>query len=265
MINRTSCLFSIYAALAVICICLLPAKVQSHALDPESIDRYAELTLTASRLVVVYEVILGLLPTERATNRLDADNDGEIIDPERTRFIQAIAGEYAEKQSIRLGEKELKLQFKLGDAYSTIGHNGINVIKIDIGYVSPFPADLTRGATIPFDYSDSNFKEISGWKQLKLLTRNDVRYEGHVPYADYKPFDYEIINTMGFYPSTDSLHVKVNVPVEVQEKEPAINLPEKKEVKFIKTGETWEIWVMTGVVLFVLAVIVAVYLQFRQT
>jgi len=199
----------------------------AHALHPESIDRHAELTLTPSRLVLMYEVVLGINPTERATRRLDANNDGTISDEERTNFVQESARNYAGGQVVRLGDRDLSLQYQVGDIYATIGHNGINVLRLDIAYTCNLPADIPREASMPFLYKDNNFTKFPGWKQMQFFARDDVRFAGFVPYTEYKPFDYEIINQTGFFPSTESIELTVNLPAKSVAENSPIRLPEK--------------------------------------
>ncbi|HOL96427.1 MAG TPA: hypothetical protein PLH79_18935 [bacterium] len=183
-----------------------------HALHPESIDRYVEFTLTPTQLAIVYEIILGLNPTQRAARRMDPDNDGKITDAERDAFVRFSADQYAPKQTIRIGEWKLTPRFVTGDAYHTIGHNMMNVIKIDLGYLCPVPAEIPRGVTLPFFYEDGNWLKVPGWKQMNFFPRDGVAFTGHIPYQEFNPFDYMIIETKGFIPATNSLSLEVNLP-----------------------------------------------------
>lgn len=258
-------MFHAFMVIIAIGILLIPQTVFPHALHPESIDRCAELILTPSKLVLIYQVILGVNPTERASKRLDANNDGEITDLERNKFLKAFASEYAAKQTLQIDAQQMKLQYQLGDTYSTIGHNGINVLRVDIGYSTALPADLPRNETLPFSYSDKNLVDIPGWKQIRFTPRDGVRFEGHIPYEQYKPFDYEIINTKGFYPSTDNLNLTVNIPPPIADSEMVVSLPERVNILQEETTSLWETIVLSGVLLFVIAVGIAVYLRFRQS
>jgi len=192
-------------------LCAAPYS-ESHALNPESIDRFALLTFTPSHLVVMYSTVLGVKPTERASQDLDPDNDGEITDKERDAFIMKMAQQYAQGQIVRLTDRDLKLEFKTGDAYAGFGHNNINVIKIDIGFLCTLPKDLPRGVPLDFSYEDMNVNKIPGWKQIKVQTMNGVSYEGLVPYTEYQPFDYTILDKTGFAPATDGIDIKVTLP-----------------------------------------------------
>ncbi|RJP26576.1 MAG: hypothetical protein C4527_14640 [Candidatus Omnitrophota bacterium] len=241
-----------------------PMLTFSHALHPESIDRCAELILTPSELVVIFQVILGINPTDQATEKLDADNDGKITDAERNRFVEEISGQYAARQRIRIGETELHLQSKLGDVYSTIGHNGINCLRIDIGFACPLPDEIPRDATLAFSYEDLNFKNNPGWKQITLAAQNGVRYEGHVPYQQYAPFDYEIINTKGFYPSTESLQIQVYISQSSQSEAYPVLLPEKTNIYQEKPTSGGEMIVMGCVFLFGVVAIAAIYFRIRR-
>lgn len=223
---------------SVCCVVFLPVNGFTHALHPESIDRYAEITITPTQILLVYELILGLNPTERAVKRLDADNDGAITEQERDEFIQYSDTMYRKKQEIMLNGQLLPLTFEIGDVYSTYGHNGMRVIKIDLGYSCKFPDDIPRGANIPFSYTDNNLTKIPGWKQMKVLCRENCSFTGHVPYEDFTKFDYEIINTRGFVPATDSIQIEISLPTEFSPAgSHAIQLPEKIDIDAIKTPD----------------------------
>lgn len=239
-----------------------------HALHPESVDRYAEITLTPTQLVIMYEVVLGINPTERAVKQLDADNNGDISDDERDAFVKARAEQYARNQKIVLGEKRLNPQFKLGDAYGFVGHNGIDVIKIDIGYLCTIPEDTPKGRAISFSYTDDNFTKAPGWKQMKVKPLFGVKYDGHVPYADYKPFDYEIIVQSGYYPSTESINIEVTFPAAVNAASDSVGkellqLPERGPEPE-EQRKSWELVVLSGAGLLILGFIGAILLRMRR-
>ncbi|MEW6236246.1 MAG: hypothetical protein AB1656_12745 [Candidatus Omnitrophota bacterium] len=192
-------------------LCAAP-YADSHALHPESVDRFAMLTFAPSHLVIMYSTVLGVNPTERAAKELDPDNDGEITEAERGAFIEKMAQQYAQGQIVRLGGRDLKLEYKTGDAYASFGHNDISVIKIDIGFLCSLSEDLPRGIPLDFSYEDTNVNKAPGWKQIKAQTMNGAVYEGLVPYAEYEPFDYEILNKTGFVPATEGIKIKVTLP-----------------------------------------------------
>lgn len=214
------------------------ARAFPHAWHPESIDRYVELTLTPTQLVMVYEAILGLYPTERAAKKLDADQDGKITDAERDAFVRETAEEYAPKQTIRIGEWKLTPRFVTGDTYRTVGHNMMDVIKVDLGYVCPLPAGIPRGITLPFFYEDSQLIKVPGWKQMNFAPRNGVTFSGHIPYQEYKPFDYMIMETKGFIPATNFIELEVSLPAApAGTGEIAVTLPSKSQYD-AGTGQT---------------------------
>lgn len=240
----------------------------SHALHPESVDRYAEITLTPTQLAILYEVVLGINPTERAVMQLDADNNGDISEDERDAFVKARAEQYARNQKVVLGDKRLNPQFKLGDAYGFVGHNGIDVIKIDIGYLCTIPEDTPKGDPIRFSYTDDNFTKAPGWKQMNVTPLYGVTYDGHVPYADYKPFDYEIIAQSGYYPSTESISIDVTLPASINSATGSVGaelfkFPEREPEPQEQT-KSWELVILSGVGLLILGFIVAIFLRMRR-
>lgn len=202
-------------------------KSYSHALHPDSMDRHAEITFAPSKMIVIYQAIGGINPTEHYTRRLDPDNDGTITDEERNSFIKNIAAEYAKNQKIHIGEYNLDLQFHSGDAYASVGHNGMNVIKVDIAYTAEYPAALTRNVTQSFMYEDNNFNTVPGWKQLNVSTRDGAIYSGFIPYQEFAPFDYEIIATKGFTPSSEKLKGEVSIPPAENSDSTEVIMPEK--------------------------------------
>lgn len=199
----------------------------SHALHPESMDRHAEITFASNKLIVIYQAICGINPTEQYTRRLDPDNDGTITDDERNSFVKHKAEEYAKKQAVKIGENDLVLQFHSGDAYASVGHNGMHVIKVDIAYLAEYPAGLIRNVTHSFTYEDHNFNTVPGWKQLNISTRDGAVYSGYIPYQEFAPFDYEIIATKGFTPSSEKLSGDVSIPPAENRTSTAVIMPEK--------------------------------------
>lgn len=202
-------------------------KSYSHALHPDSMDRHAGITFAPSKMIVIYQAIGGINPTEQYTRRLDPDNDGTITDEERHSFVKNMAAEYAKNQKIHIGEYDLDLQFHSGDAYASVGHNGMNVIKVDIAYTAGYPEVLIRNVTQSFTYEDNNFNTVPGWKQLNVSTRDGVVYSGYIPYQEFAPFDYEIIATKGFTPSSEKLSGEVSIPLAENSASTEVIMPEK--------------------------------------
>lgn len=241
----------------------------SHAMHPDSMDRHAEFTFTPSRLILIYQVVCGLNPTESYTRRLDPDNDGTITDEERLSFVKAIAETYTKQQIIQIGGQNIPMQYHSGDAYATVGHNGMHVIKVDIAYTIAYPADMPKNATHTFSYEDNNFKAVPGWKQMQVTARDGVVYDGYVPYQEYKPFDYEIINTKGFSPSTEKLSGQVNVPhseTEMQAVSAMVSLPDRTiPQEVMRPDEKIVMMLVYGIaVIFVLIAIVIGYRVVRM-
>lgn len=190
--------------LAALMVWAAPAA-RPHALDPESIDRYVEITFTPTKLIFIYQIMLGLNPTERAAAKLDPDRDGVITDAERDAYVKEEAASFSARQYVKLGDHLLPLEFQMGDAYSSFGHNAITVIKLDLAYTCALPPDLPRSATVPFEFTDYWMEPILGWKQMQVKTAPGARYEGHIPYRDFEPFDWEILAEKGFFPATDNI------------------------------------------------------------
>jgi hypothetical protein len=213
------------------------ARAESHSLNPESVDRHAEITLTPSRMAVIYEIIFGIAPTERFASVLDSNRDNQISDEERNVFVKKVSDKYAPNQIVQIGGAVLPLQFVKGDTYRTIGHNGINVLKVDLGYVSDLPAEIPRETTLTFQYKDANLEKVPGWKQIKFSPMDGVRFSGHIPYQDFGKFDYNIINTKGFIPATDSIQLEIWLPASNSApnsaRDSGVVMPERSEVDFV--------------------------------
>lgn len=239
-----------------------PFAAQPHALNPESIDRYVEATLTPTQIVLVYQVIFGLNSTEEASRKLDPNEDGVITDEERARYVNTEGQRYGGRQYLKVGDETLTLEFRMGDAYAHFGHNGMHVIKVDLGYVCPLPAELPRGSTVEFQLKDYDLETVPGWKQMQVITRPGARYEGHIPYREYKPFDYEILNEKGFAPGTDSIKGLVSFDETEADGAVTIILPERTVTERPKKM-LWQYFVFGGAAVLVLAFIAAAAMKFR--
>ncbi len=246
---------------------LLPTlNVCSHALHPDSIDRYAHITLTPDNLVIIYELLLGKNPTALAVRMLDADKDGTITDQERDEYVNTAAQKYANNQTLVIGQTKLELQFVQGDAYESYGHNGMSVIKIDIAYKCSIPADIPRQATVPLNYKDDSLLVIPGWKQVGFSTQGGVKYSGHIPYKDVTKFDFPAMADKGYFPATESINIEINLPQSgVQKVAASIQMPEKKEYEQFYWDSDLQIVRFIWAVLIVFIVVIGVlYLRSRR-
>ncbi len=240
-----------------------PFAARPHALNPDSIDRYVEATLTPTQIVLVYQIVFGLNGTEDASRRLDPDDDGVITENERSRYVEAEGKRYGGRQYLKVGDQTLALEFRMGDAYAHYGHNGMHVIKADFGFVSPLPASVPRGATLDFQLKDYELETVPGWKQMQVITQPGAHYDGHIPYRDYQPFDYEILNDKGFAPGTDSIKGLVSFGSASQSGDIQIILPERTVME-APPNLAMQYVVLGGVGIFLFVFIGAIVMKVRR-
>mgnify|MGYP006271421455 CR=1 FL=1 len=243
---------------------LFPALGYGHALHPDSIDRHAQFTFTPSEMVLVYQLVLGINPTEEATRQLDPDDDGEISEADRDRFVRSQAAYYAQGQRILIDGQPIAPAFEMGDAYATVGHHGIHVIKIDLGYRAALPASIPRGASLTFSYEDTRLLSIPGWKQVNLEGLGGVRFDGHIPYREFRPFDYQIIAEYGFYPATDDFDGTLFFPQETQSLRASLTMPERVNLETPRPNSLLESIFLVAGSLFVVLCLATIYAKWQQ-
>jgi hypothetical protein len=257
----------LYKLLLLLFPLLLPTlNACCHALHPDSIDRYAHITLTPNNLVIIYELLLGKNPTAWAMRKFDADKDGTITDQERDEYVSKAARKYADNQTLSIGQTELEFQFVQGDAYESYGHNGMSVVKIDIAYKFNLPADIPREATISLNYKDDNLLVVPGWKQVGFSTIGGVVYSGHIPYKDVEKFDFPAMELKGYFPATESIDIEINLPKSgVEDVAASIQMPEKKEqIRVYWDSDKKIVMVIWGILVVFLVVIGVLYIRSRR-
>jgi hypothetical protein len=188
--------------------------VWSHALDPRSIDRYAEIILSPERGRVYYVLVYGQNGSEFARDMLQPDPLGLAPIDRQQAYLAQRNDQYAPGQTLEINSQPVPLQYVGGASGMVIGHGGAEVNRAVLIYEFGYPADMVRDATVPCRYEDTNFVRLFAWKQIRVLGLQGVQVDGHIPYENLIPYDYTNLDLAGFLPSTRSVQLDIFVPAQ---------------------------------------------------
>jgi hypothetical protein len=193
---------------------IVSCTVWSHALDPRSIDRYAEILLSPAGGRVYYVLVYGQNGSEFARDMLQPDPQGLAPLDRQQAYLAQRNDQYAAGQTLEINSQPVPLQYVGGASGMVIGHGGAEVNRAVLIYEFGYPADMVRDATVAFRYEDTNFVRLFAWKQIRVLGLQGVRIYGHTPYENLVPYDYTGLDLAGFLPSTRSIQLDILVPAQ---------------------------------------------------
>jgi nickel/cobalt exporter len=156
----TLCLITTSAILV-----LLPCKeAEAHPLGNFTINHYSRLEFAHETVRIIYVLDLAEIPTFQQMDRLDADGDAKLSDPETAAYLDAELPALLEGLHLEVGERALPLRVLSRSAAFVPGQGGLPTLRIKANLLAELPEDWEdQGAGY---YTDRNYADRLGWREI---------------------------------------------------------------------------------------------------
>jgi len=158
----------LFAALAVVSLAFAPTLAQhalAHPLGNFTTNRYARIEVYQDRLQLHYVVDMAEIPAFQAMPEIDSDGDGAASEPELAAYARRRAGELPRNFELTAAGKRLSHALLQSTAQLLPGQGGLQVLRLVAVYDVPITG-VESGSNVPIAFTDTNFGETQGWKEV---------------------------------------------------------------------------------------------------
>ena len=162
----------------------LSTKGHTHPLGNFSINRYSRLVPEAKSLSVFYVVDIAEIPTLQEKGSIDTDQDGQISDREKKRYLERKAAELPQGLKVLVNNQPVRLEVRSKKIIVTSERLFLPTLRIELDLEARLPK-ASHDAPIEIIYEDNNYSERLGWKEIIAKAGSKVSIiESSVPETD---------------------------------------------------------------------------------
>ena len=156
----------------------------THPLGNFSINRYSRLVPGAKSLSVFYVVDIAEIPTLQEKGAIDTDQDGQISDREKERYLKRKAAELPQGLNVLVNNQPVQLEVRSKEIIVTSEKLILPTLRIELELVAPLP-EASGDTPLKIIYEDNNYRERLGWKEIIARAGSKVNIiESSVPETD---------------------------------------------------------------------------------
>jgi ABC-type nickel/cobalt efflux system permease component RcnA len=133
----------------------------AHPLGNFTINRFAGLEITTSRIVVHYVVDMAEIPTFQETAIIDRNGDGSASSEELAHYASATGERIAGRLDLSAAGRRVPLSVTRSEAALRPGQGGLDVLRIEVDALGRL-----QSAKATVEYRDGNFAGRSGWGEV---------------------------------------------------------------------------------------------------
>ena len=156
------------------CVLVLPAA--AHPMGNFSINHYARIGAEPGRLKVRYIIDMAEIPTVTERGRMDGNHDGKIDEPERSAYLRLIEPTLRSAVRLSVNGRSAVLTTVARKLEFRPGAGGLPTLRIGLEFLADAP-DLYSEAPVRIDYSDANYPERTGWKEIVTVAERGLRIQ----------------------------------------------------------------------------------------
>jgi len=135
----------------------------AHPLGNFTVNRYSRVELYSDAVRVRYILDMAEIPTFQELNEIDTNGDGDQSLPESDAYAAARGEALLENIRLTLNGSPADLRVLTRGISYPAGQAGLKTLRLSLMLEAPLPASVTR-----LDYSDTNYSDRIGWKEVVL-------------------------------------------------------------------------------------------------
>lgn len=199
------------AVLAMLVVSFAPRPAAAHPMGNFSINRYSALTINRDNVMLRYIVDMAEIPTFSELATIREDRSTSLTDSERKQYIERKAAELVPNLNLAVNGNIVALELTSADLSFPPGQFEQPTLRLDM----QFSGSVAFDGAAALSYSDANFADRLGWKEVIATSGEGVRLvNSSVPSTDRSKAltDY----------SNESIETRLNVTSAVVGFEPGV-------------------------------------------
>ena len=153
----------------------------AHPMGNFAICHDSKFTADGGILRLRYVLDFAEIPTVTDMNALDANHDRTVSDTEKTDYLAINIPEWKANLTLTVDEKPTVLEPVGSDLFLRPGAGGLQTMRVVMDWRVALPTD---GAAHQIHYTDANYKERTGWKEISAIGGAGVLSESSVETLD---------------------------------------------------------------------------------
>jgi len=166
-------------ACAVLVAFARPGSASAHPLGNFTINRYSRIEVYQDKVRVEYVLDMAEIPTFQAKSDVDTNGDGEVSDAEARSYAEATARSLAANLDLELNGGRADLTLGTSAATFPEGQGGLETTRVTAIFEAKAP-----GGSVSLTYSDGNFSDRIGWREIVVLPTTGAKLSGDFPTQD---------------------------------------------------------------------------------
>lgn len=166
---------AIVAILLVFAATLDPAETAAHPLGNFTINHYSRLEFAGGTVSIAYVLDFAEIPAFQQLRRLDPDGDGTLAPAEADAYLDAELPTLVRGLRLTVGDTPLPLTVVDRAAVLLPGQGGLSTLRIEARLLADLPRDW--GEAGPAGYSDRNYQDRLGWREIVVRGGPDIAIE----------------------------------------------------------------------------------------
>src|SRR5258706_1682175 len=148
-----------------------PARAAAHPLGNFTVNQYSRLEIGREAVYVHYIVDMAEIPAFQERQAIDANSDGQVSDSEGANYLAQQVPALIAGLRLSVGGAALVLR-PTGESLSfPPGQGGLVTLRLMLDLETPIAAGQQP---LAFAYSDANFAERIGWREIVVRPRDSV-------------------------------------------------------------------------------------------
>jgi hypothetical protein len=148
----------------------------AHPLGNSTVNRWAQLLVSAQGIDVDYVLDLAELPTLVEASAADTDGDGKVSEQEWDAHTRRWAQGLQKELHIQLNDRPLPLQLGSQRWVRRDGEAGLSILRLEARLRGNLGA-IDKQQPVKLHYRDISHASTIGWKEVVLRTADDVLLE----------------------------------------------------------------------------------------
>ncbi|MBN9389335.1 MAG: sulfite exporter TauE/SafE family protein [Chloroflexi bacterium] len=164
----------IFLAVLALTVLALPATAFAHPLGNFTVNQYSRIEVGAAGVNVYFVLDMAEIPTFQEKDLIDQNKDGQLSQDEQTQYGDAKTKQLLSNLKLAINGAPVEMKTVSNNISFIAGQGGLQTLRLTAHFQT---AALSSDAT-SLSYSDSNYADRIGWREIVLRNATGVAVTG---------------------------------------------------------------------------------------
>lgn len=164
----------IFLALLALTILALPATAFAHPLGNFTVNQYSRIEVGAAGVNVYFVLDMAEIPTFQEKDLIDQDKNGQLSQDEQNRYTAAKVKQLLSNLKLAINGAPVEMKAVSNNLSFIAGQGGLQTLRL----TAHFQTAALASDAASLSYSDSNYADRIGWREIVLRNATGVAVTG---------------------------------------------------------------------------------------